>query len=112
MTETRAPALPTETMAVLSTAHVTPRDLEILEQAVTDPEASSLTLRGFERETGILIAVQRDKGYFHRQMTELAETDLSPSALYLFEAAHEQGHAWLLLDQDVVPVDGFNVFDW
>jgi hypothetical protein len=86
--------LPTESIAVISTAHVPEEEAQALQE---------------------LMELGRTKGWLRRSgfmlWTGRVEPEL-PFTTYLLGYARSQGHEWLLLDADGEKLEELSQFDW
>lgn len=97
--------IPTEKMAVLSTAHLPKEAFDVIKDALNRD-----ILLGMTRNEGVLLYMQQPDPYAHSDCSEYSE-ELIPY-YYLAGLLMGNGYLWVLFDRDAEIVDGLNTYNW
>jgi len=104
----------TETIAVVSTAHVSPKDMDVLNSMIGEniPPQPFICL---EYDCGVWVRTFWEPDEAEEREINIAdamEMGLSFEAASLIRAVAEKGYTWIKLDRDGPTYDGYEVFDW
>lgn len=85
-----------ETLAVISTAHLTEEEWQVLDQLLKEPDPG---INAMGREEGALV-------YTDQIVVEV------PRLNFVLGFLLAKGFQWVLFDHDAEPTEGLETFDW